>query len=180
MELLPIIVILGIAGVGFCLMLAAFIMIARRGGWERAMQPDAEGHWPLPRKLMLAGAALGCLFGLLMLLAPLVPGVVPWWDRSSASGAAVPINLADGLILVLVVLAYCLLVQTNSSVVRLERKLDALLKHSGLDLAAAAAREAEALVRAGRKAEAIKLYREYTGVGLAQAKAAIERLQQSA
>lgn len=78
MELLPIIAVLTIAGVGFCLMLAAFIMVARRGGWQQAMPADAHGRWPLPRYLMLIGAFLGCLFPLLMS----VPGVVPWWDYS--------------------------------------------------------------------------------------------------
>src|SRR6516165_3445327 len=78
MELLPIIAVLATAGVGFCLMLAAFVIIARRGGWQHAMQPDAQGCWPLPRYLLLIGASLGCLFALLMS----VPGMVPWWDYS--------------------------------------------------------------------------------------------------
>ncbi len=78
MELLPIIAVLATAGVGFCLMLAAFVLVARRGGWQRAMQPDAQGRWPLPRSLMLIGASLGCLFALLLS----VPGMVPWWDYS--------------------------------------------------------------------------------------------------
>lgn len=78
MELLPIFAVLATAGVGLCLMLTAFVIVARRGGWQQAMQPDAQGHWPLPRYLMLVGASLGCLFALLMS----VPGVVPWWDYS--------------------------------------------------------------------------------------------------
>ena len=78
MELLPIIAVLATAGVGFCLMLAAFVLVARRGGWQQAMQPDAPGRWPLPRYLLLIGASLGCLFPLLLS----VPGVVPWWDYS--------------------------------------------------------------------------------------------------
>jgi hypothetical protein len=75
---IPILVVLGIAVLGLSLMLAAFVLMARRGGWEPAMQPDAQGRWPLPRYLMLAGASLGCLFALLLS----VPGVVPWWDYS--------------------------------------------------------------------------------------------------
>jgi ribosomal protein L7/L12 len=59
---------------------------------------------------------------------------------------------------------------------RLERKLDALLRHAGIDLPKLAAEEAAALARAGRKIEAIKLYREYTGCGLAEAKAKVESL----
>ncbi len=78
MELLPIIAVLATAGFGFCLMLAAFVMVAWRGGWQQAMQSDAQGRWPLPRYLMLIGASLGCLFPLLLS----IPGMVPWWDYS--------------------------------------------------------------------------------------------------
>jgi len=59
---------------------------------------------------------------------------------------------------------------------RLERKLDVLLRHSGVDLARVAAEEAGALNRAGKKIEAIKAYRELTGCGLAEAKAKVESL----
>lgn len=59
---------------------------------------------------------------------------------------------------------------------RLERKLDVLLRHSGVDLAAAAIAEAAALKRAGKLIEAIKAYRELTGCGLAEAKAKVESL----
>jgi ribosomal protein L7/L12 len=59
---------------------------------------------------------------------------------------------------------------------RLERKLDALIRHAGIDMPKVAAEEAAALARAGRKIEAIKLYREYTGCGLAEAKAKVESL----
>jgi hypothetical protein len=78
MDLLPIIAVLATGGLGFCLMLAAFVIVTRRGGWQQAMQPDAPGRWPLPRYLLLIGASLGCLFPMLMS----VPGVVPWWDYS--------------------------------------------------------------------------------------------------
>jgi ribosomal protein L7/L12 len=59
---------------------------------------------------------------------------------------------------------------------RLERKLDLLLRHSGVDLPATAVAEATALMRAGKKIEAIKAYRELTGCGLAEAKAKVESL----
>src|SRR5262245_32728930 len=72
-------VALALGVVGFLLMLVAFALVAARGGWERAMQPNARGRWPLPRLLMLVGAALGALFGLLLF----IPGTVPWWDLSS-------------------------------------------------------------------------------------------------
>src|SRR5262245_51090284 len=72
-------VVMTIATAGITLMLAAFALVAARGGWQRAMQPGATGRWPLPRLLMLAGAALVMLFGLLLF----VPGTVPYWDLSS-------------------------------------------------------------------------------------------------
>jgi ribosomal protein L7/L12 len=60
---------------------------------------------------------------------------------------------------------------------RVERKLDLLLKHAQIDAAAVADQEAAALMRAGRKVEAIRAYRGLTGAGLAEAKAAVERLE---
>ena len=83
---------------------------------------------------------------------------------------------ASGFSLGLLVVAFMLIAKTSASVTRMERKLDALVKHSGIDLATAAAREAAELMKAGRKIEAIKLYRDLTGAGLAEAKAAVEKL----
>ncbi|MBB5894639.1 ribosomal protein L7/L12 [Kutzneria kofuensis] len=65
---------------------------------------------------------------------------------------------------------------------RLERKLDVLMQHldvpqpglAGPDLAVD--QDVVALARAGRKIEAIKRYRELTGVGLKEAKDAVERI----
>lgn len=60
---------------------------------------------------------------------------------------------------------------------RLEDKVDLLLKHAGLEEPPLPRQdEVVALVRAGKKIEAIKVYREATGVGLAEAKNAVERL----
>lgn len=60
---------------------------------------------------------------------------------------------------------------------RLEGKVDLLLKHAGLEEPPLPRQdEVVALVRAGKKIEAIKVYREATGVGLAEAKSAVERL----
>jgi hypothetical protein len=81
MEFVPIIAVTVVGAVGFCLMLAAFVMVGRRGGWQHALTPDARGRWPAPRLLMLVGAVLGAAFGLLLF----VPGAVPWWDYSSPS-----------------------------------------------------------------------------------------------
>lgn len=69
---------IAIGVIGFGLMTAAFVMIARRGGWQQAMQADSQGRWPLPRCLMVAGASLCWLFPVLTS----IPGVVPWWDYS--------------------------------------------------------------------------------------------------
>src|SRR5262245_33314314 len=72
-------VVMAIAAAGIPLMLGAFALVLVRGGWQRAMQPDATGRWPLPRLLLATGAALVMLFGLLLF----VPGAVPYWGLSS-------------------------------------------------------------------------------------------------
>ncbi|MER7560042.1 ribosomal protein L7/L12 [Nocardioides sp. NPDC126508] len=60
---------------------------------------------------------------------------------------------------------------------RLEDKIGLLLKQAGLQEPPLPRQdEVVALVRAGKKIEAIKVYREATGVGLAEAKYAVERL----
>ena len=64
---------------------------------------------------------------------------------------------------------------------RLERKVDFLLQHFGLTATdpktSQAHGEVLALKRAGRLIDAIKLYREITGVGLREAKDYVDRLQ---
>src|SRR5262245_26200602 len=59
---------------------------------------------------------------------------------------------------------------------RVEQKLDLLLTHAGLDYTATATEAWQALADKGptSKIEAIKLYREQTGAGLAEAKRAVE------
>lgn len=60
---------------------------------------------------------------------------------------------------------------------RVEDKIDLLLKEAGLGESTVSRQdEVVALVRAGKKIQAIKVYREATGVGLAEAKNAVERL----
>ena len=78
MELIPVIVVLAVGLVGFCSMVAAFVLVARAGGWQQAMQPTPESRWPLARRLMLLGATLGCLFGVLLFILYLIPGGLPW------------------------------------------------------------------------------------------------------
>lgn len=60
---------------------------------------------------------------------------------------------------------------------RLEDKVDLLLNHAGLEEPPVPRKdEVVSLVRAGKKIEAIKVYREATGAGLAEAKRAVEQL----
>jgi ribosomal protein L7/L12 len=65
---------------------------------------------------------------------------------------------------------------------RLEAKLDALLKHQGIqfDPYADAAPSVADAVRRGKKIEAIKEYRAVSGAGLKEAKEYVEELQRRA
>jgi hypothetical protein len=57
---------------GFGLMIAAFVGVARAGGWEQAMRPDPQSRWSLSRRLMLTGALLGVVFALECLIVSLL------------------------------------------------------------------------------------------------------------
>jgi len=58
---------------------------------------------------------------------------------------------------------------------RLDRKLDALLKHQGVPLPPIVSEEVQRILRdPGKKSEAIKLHREQTGLDLADAMADVE------
>lgn len=59
---------------------------------------------------------------------------------------------------------------------RIEHKLDAILAHLGLNVPTQGFDEVLTLARTGKKIEAIKVYREKTGVGLAEAKAAVDAM----
>ena len=65
---------------------------------------------------------------------------------------------------------------------RVEVKLDLLLKHANIkfDPYAGLQREIVEAAQAGRKIEAIKLYRQSSGVGLKEAKDFVEALQRRA
>jgi ribosomal protein L7/L12 len=58
----------------------------------------------------------------------------------------------------------------------IERKLDAVLDHLGIEVPEPHLQQVEALLRRGRSIEAIKAYREATGAGLREAKEAVDRL----
>lgn len=62
---------------------------------------------------------------------------------------------------------------------RIERKLDLILKHLGIDPLPPVSAEVRSLAVAGRKIEAIKVHREQTGAGLAEAKEAVEACERA-
>jgi hypothetical protein len=57
-----------------------------------------------------------------------------------------------------------------------ERKLDALLDHFGVEVSEPHLQQVEAKLREGKTVQAIKAYREATGAGLREAKEAVDRL----
>ncbi|EPD56180.1 MULTISPECIES: ribosomal protein L7/L12 [Streptomyces] len=59
---------------------------------------------------------------------------------------------------------------------RVEHKLDLVLDHLGLSEPEPWSAEIDALLREGKKIQAIKVYREATGAGLKEAKEAVDRL----
>lgn len=62
---------------------------------------------------------------------------------------------------------------------RVERKLDLVIEHLGIepDSAVPGLDEVRALVRDGKKIQAIKAYREATGAALVEAKEAVDRIE---
>ncbi len=69
--------------------------------------------------------------------------------------------------------------QPEASTRVIDAKLNAIAKHLDIDLDAVIRAELLALRERGKKIEAIELYREYTGVGLAEAKAHVEALERA-
>ncbi|MCF1599012.1 ribosomal protein L7/L12 [Streptomyces muensis] len=66
--------------------------------------------------------------------------------------------------------------QADQRVARVERKLDLVLEHLGLNGEDPRMGEVVSLVRTDKKIQAIKVYREITGAGLKEAKEAVDRL----
>jgi hypothetical protein len=81
-SVVPILIATVVGLVGFCLMVAAFVLVAHKGGWQQAMRSGPEGRWSLPRRLMFAGALLGAVFGSTVVTLFLIPGGIPWSDSS--------------------------------------------------------------------------------------------------
>ncbi|BDM66958.1 hypothetical protein HEK616_04450 [Streptomyces nigrescens] len=91
-------------------------------------------------------------------------------------------NLLPGIALVVLALAVVSSSTDRRSkmverrLVRLESKVDLLLAHAGIEEPQHARfAEIDALLAQGKKIQAIKLHRELTGSGLAEAKEAVER-----
>jgi len=66
--------------------------------------------------------------------------------------------------------------RADRRVARVERKLDLILGHLELTEPEPWSDEVNALLRDGKKIQAIKVYREITGAGLREAKEAVEKL----
>ena len=88
-SVVPILTVTVVGFVGVSLMAAAFVMVARQGGWRQAMRSGPDGRWGLPRRLMFAGAFLGIVFGVVVMILFSVPGGVPWNDSAGWSFVAV-------------------------------------------------------------------------------------------
>lgn len=90
-------------------------------------------------------------------------------------------NLETGLLIAILVLVFLSLFARGGPNVSprlrsLERKLDLILTSLGIDPNQGIDKQITDLVRSGQKIEAIKVYREQTGVGLKEAKDYVERL----
>ncbi|MFZ4183226.1 hypothetical protein ACPCTK_15615 [Streptomyces pseudogriseolus] len=66
--------------------------------------------------------------------------------------------------------------RSERRVARVERKLDQVMRHLGLEEEVPRRDEVLALVRDGKQVQAIKLYREATGAGLVEAKQAVDAM----
>lgn len=74
-----ILVAVGVVGCGSIAF--AFVLIAREGGWQAAIQkPIAERRWTPARRLMLVGAGLSLAFAVGITILGVIPGGLPWRD----------------------------------------------------------------------------------------------------
>jgi hypothetical protein len=85
-SVVPILTVLVLGFLALCLLVAAFLLVARRGHRGRAMQSTPGGRWSLPRRLLFAGALLGVLFGWAWVILSLIPGGIPWGGGSDWTG----------------------------------------------------------------------------------------------
>lgn len=82
-----------------------------------------------------------------------------------------------GIVFLGVLLVVWQVVAIRFTVAGVERKLDRLLAHFEVDPHPPLSDRVKGLAREGRKIEAIKALREEAGLGLAEAKAAVEAYQ---
>jgi len=66
--------------------------------------------------------------------------------------------------------------KSYQAILRIEGRVNALMKQSGIDSHEMAVEEAKKLAQAGKKIEAIKVYRDLTGCGLAEAKMKVDEM----
>jgi hypothetical protein len=90
-SVVPILTVMVVGFFGFCLMVAAFVLVARQGGWVQAMRSEPDGRWSLPRRLMFAGAMVGVVFWLAAAILFLIPGGIPWMDGSDGGTALISV-----------------------------------------------------------------------------------------
>ena len=84
-----------------------------------------------------------------------------------------------GLVLPLLLIQVLVPKGPDQDVIRLERKIDLIFEHLGLDLNQGVHEKIIELLNPDKTIEAIKLYREQTGVGLKEAKDYVESLSSS-
>ncbi|GAA1706051.1 hypothetical protein [Streptomyces yatensis] len=89
-------------------------------------------------------------------------------------------EIAAYILLVALVMQYPLLESRIKKVQRradrIEHKLDLILDHLGIEVAGPDLERVTALLREGKKLEAIKAYRQLTDADLKEAKEAVERI----
>jgi ribosomal protein L7/L12 len=66
--------------------------------------------------------------------------------------------------------------RVNARLAAIERKLDAVVAHLGVTVPAPEQAEVVHLLEQGQRIHAVKAYRDRTGAGLAEAKAAVDRI----
>ncbi|NJQ03706.1 hypothetical protein [Streptomyces zingiberis] len=66
--------------------------------------------------------------------------------------------------------------RANRRLERVERKLDLVIGHLGIDVSEPYRERVRALIREGRTVEAVREYRSHTGASLVEAKQAVDRM----
>ena len=89
-------------------------------------------------------------------------------------------KIFEAVILLISAIIFCKIIfsisQSASRTKLLERKVDLLVKHAGIDPYADIPEEVVRMARSGKKIEAITLYRKLSTVGLVEAKDLVEEI----